>query len=325
MSDDAVLTRRPSSLNDFSYNPLEDKYNTVAVIGAGGVGAACASNCILLKACSEVLLVDIAEDRCEGEALDLQDAGFVTGVRCKHATYEEAGQADVIVITAGVGQKPGEPRTSLIGRNYAILKSIFKSMEPLNPDAVILVVSNPCDVLTYLAQKLSGLDRNQVFGSGTFLDSQRFRIAVSHKLKVSPSAVNAFVLGEHGDSQFAATSTATIGGVPFSSFPELTPEFLKQAEADARNRAYEIIAKKGATYHGIGACVATMVDCIFLNERLVFPLSVRDSKANVCVSQPAVLGRSGIEAILPIPMSDEEKKLYDASCGAMRAILDEVA
>jgi len=182
--EDDVFWRRQPSLYEFETNPLEAKFSRVAVIGAGSVGAACASNLILLKTCSEVIMVDIDEERCEGEVLDLEDAGFISGVRCKKGTFEDAGSADIIVITAGVGQKPGESRVKLIEKNKSILKSIFDSMKPLNQEAIVLVVANPVDILTYLAQRLSGLSKHQVFGSGTFLDTQRFCRAVSGKLKV---------------------------------------------------------------------------------------------------------------------------------------------
>lgn len=319
---DKMMIRRQNWKYDFHMNPLEGKFTKVAVIGAGAVGAACASNLILLKVCSEVILVDIADDRCEGEVLDLEDAGFVSGARCVKGTFEEAGQADVIVMTAGVGQKPGETRIQLIGKNKTILRSIFASMEPINPDAIILLVSNPVDILTKIAQDLSTLKNHQIFGSGTFLDTQRFRIAVASKLQIAPSAVNAYVLGEHGDSQFAATCGATIGGVPITLFESLTPEFLAEAAEAAKNRAYEIIDKKGATYHGIAACVATMVDSILNNRKMVFPLSVRDKDANVCISLPTVLGRDGAERILPLELNEEEREKYDNSCRTMREVLD---
>lgn len=322
--DDAnMMIRRQSSSYDFHMNPLEGKVTKVAIIGAGAVGAACASNLILLKVCSEVILVDIAEDRCEGEVLDLEDAGFVSGVRVVKGTFAEAGQADVIVITAGIGQKPGESRIQLIGKNKAVLKSIFSSMSPVNPDAIILLVSNPVDILTKVAQDLSTLSKHQIFGSGTFLDTQRFRIAVASKVQVAPSAVNAYVLGEHGDSQFAATSSATIGGVPISLFESLTPEFLNEAAEAAKMRAYEIIDKKGATYHGIAACVATMVDSVLNNRKMVFPLSVLDKKANVCISLPTILGRDGAEKILPLQLNKEEHAKYENSCKTMREVLDQ--
>lgn len=185
--------------------------NRVAIIGAGSVGAAVAYAVLLRHVCSEVVLNDVDEKVCKGQVADLEDGSFLTNSRVKYGTLKDCGQCDLIVITAGAKQREGETRVQLIDRNHAILKSVINGMKPLKPSAILLLVSNPVDVLAYFAQKLSGLPPNQVFGSGTFLDTARLRRAIAHKVGVADTAVHAYVLGEHGDSQFCAWSSAHIG------------------------------------------------------------------------------------------------------------------
>ena len=172
--------------------------SSLAIIGAGNVGASVAYAAVLKKVASEILLVDIDEKRCEAQVLDISDAAFLSNTRIRVGTFKEAGQCDIIVITAGAAQRPGETRMDLVGRNYQILASCISEMKPFKPSTVLILVSNPVDVLTYFAQKLSGLPRSQVLGSGTYLDSARLRQSLSLKLKINENAIHAYVLGEHG-------------------------------------------------------------------------------------------------------------------------------
>ncbi|KAJ3334899.1 hypothetical protein HDU93_007073 [Gonapodya sp. JEL0774] len=197
------------------------KRSRVAIVGAGSVGAAIAYACMLRGVPAEILLVDIVEDAVKGQVLDLSDAQFVQNVKVKQGSFPEAGQSDIIIITAGAKQKPGESRIEV-------------------------------DILTSLAQSLSGLPSSQVFGSGTFLDSERLRVYIAEKLKVSETSVHAFALGEHGDSQFIAWSAASVGGAPVLNFPEFKDADLAAIQKSISHKAYDIIALKGATYFGIG-------------------------------------------------------------------------
>jgi L-lactate dehydrogenase len=297
------------------------KSSSIAIIGAGSVGAAIAYALMLRKVSAEVLLVDIDEKRCEGEALDLSDGQIVSTTKVKKGTYAEAGQCDIIVISAGAKQREGESRVQLIDRNYKILNSVFNSMKPLSPNAVILLVANPVDVLAYFAQKISGLPRHQVFGSGTFLDSARLRGQIAEKLNVSEAAVHAYILGEHGDSQFAAFSSARVAGMPLLSFPQLNQKDLDDMAEYTKNKAYKIIEGKGATYFGIGAVVSSICESVLRNERHIRPVSCYQESLGCYLSMPCVLGSKGIEQILPIPLDEKEKKQLAESAASLKKII----
>lgn len=292
----------------------------VAVIGAGSVGATIAYALLMRKVASEILLVDIVPEVVSGQVLDLSDSAFLGSTVIRGGTYEEAGQCDVIVITAGAKQNPGESRTELIGRNYKILSSVIGSMQPIQKDAILMLVANPVDILTSIAQKLSGLPKKQVFGSGTYLDSGRLRLLLSQKLNVSEVSIHAYVLGEHGDSQFIAWEAAHVGGKPLLSFPAIQQLDKEQVAKEVSGKAYEIIKLKGATYFGIAACVSSLTQCILLNQRHIRPLSVYHEKLGAVLSVPAVIGRNGIEEIFDIPLAKEEQAKLEQSAATLKEI-----
>ncbi|CAG8570313.1 15551_t:CDS:2, partial [Acaulospora colombiana] len=211
---------------------------------AGSVGASIAFALLIQKICSTILMVDIVQEAVEGQVLDLSDANFISSTQVRAGTFQEAGQCDIVIVTAGAKQKPGETRVELIERNYKILDNVINSMKPLNPDVILLLVANPVDVLTHIAQKLSGLPKNQVFGSGTFLDSARLRLRLAQKLGVSESAIHSYVLGEHGDSQIIAWSSAHVGGKPLLDFPEIANLDKELVAKEIAGKAYEIIKLK---------------------------------------------------------------------------------
>ncbi|CAJ0833962.1 8352_t:CDS:2, partial [Entrophospora sp. SA101] len=282
----------------------------VAIIGAGSVGATIAFALLIQKISSEILLVDVVEDTVKGQVLDLSDANFISSTQVRGGTYQEAGQCDIIIITAGAKQKPNETRIQLIERNYKIMDNVINSMKPINPKSLLLLVANPVDVLTSIAQKISGLPKHQVFGSGTFLDSARLRLKLSSLLKVSETAIHCYVLGEHGDSQIIAWTSAHVGGKPLLDYQEikdLKDEEREQIEKEIANKAYEIINLKGATYFGIAGCVSMLVQSITLNQRQIRPLSVYSEEYECVLSMPAVLGSNGIERIIEVKLSDQEK------------------
>jgi len=292
----------------------------VAVIGAGSVGSTIAYALLMREVCSEILLVDIVPEVVYGQVLDLSDSAFLSSTVIRGGTYQEAGQCDVIVITAGAKQNPGESRTELIGRNYNILKSVIGSMQPLNKDAILMLVANPVDVLTSIAQKLSGLPKKQVFGSGTFLDSGRLRLILSKVLGVSELAIHAYVLGEHGDSQFIAWEAAHVGGKRLLDIPAIQALDREQIAKEVAGKAYEIIKLKGATYFGIAACVSSLTQCILLNQRHIRPLSVYNEKLGAVLSMPAVVGSHGIEEIFEIPLAPEEQAKLEQSAKTLKEI-----
>ncbi|CAG8449461.1 12046_t:CDS:10, partial [Cetraspora pellucida] len=265
----------------------------VAIIGAGSVGASIAFALLLQKISSEILLVDIVSETVEGQVLDLSDANFISSTQVRGGTFQEAGQCDIVVITAGAKQKSGESRVELIERNYKILDYVIGSMKPFNPDIILLIVANPVDVLTQIAQKLSGLPEKQVFGSGTFLDSARLRLKLASMLGIAENAIHSYVLGEHGDSQIIAWSSAQVGGKPLLDFPEVQNLDKEVVAKEIASKAYKIIELKGATYFGIAGCVSIM---------------------------PVVLGNQGIERIVDVSLSEEEKNKLRRSALTLKSI-----
>lgn len=294
----------------------------LAIIGAGSVGAAICYAALLKKVASEILLVDVDTARCEAQVLDISDAAFLSETKVSVGNFKEAGQSDIIVITAGAKQRPGETRVELIDRNYAILKSCIDGMKPFNPEAVILIVSNPVDILTFFAQKLSGLPTNQVFGSGTFLDTARLRLILSEKMNVSETACHAYVLGEHGDSQFVAWSSAHVGTTPLLSYPEMKNENLEAISTAVKNKAYTIINALGFTCHGIGGCAASICESVFNNTRQVRPVSHFIEDLGVCISMPAAIGSHGIVKTLRPPLDPAEEESLRKSAAGMRAVIE---
>ncbi|KAJ4376008.1 hypothetical protein N0V83_001288 [Neocucurbitaria cava] len=269
----------------------------IAILGAGDVGATIAYSLIMNPVAGEILIVDPKEEVRDAQVQDLSDATFHgnTSTRVRAGTHKEAGQCDIVVITAGAKQKKGESRTDLIGRNKAILDSAISDMKPFRPDTILLLVANPVDVLTYFAQQFSSLPKHQVLGSGTFLDTARLRGILASKAGVAASSIDAYVLGEHGESQFVAWSLASIGGVPLDSALEKGVEIDKKKIADeTRGKATAIMESKGATNYGIGGVAASICKSVLFDERIVRPVSAWQEELGVCLSLPAVVGRAGV-------------------------------
>jgi len=297
------------------------KHSKIAVIGAGNVGATTAYALLLSNVTGEVILVDINEERCKGEVLDLSDAlPFCEASKVRSGTAQDAGQADIIVITAGTPQVPGQSRTELVEQNAQIVNSIIKSLKPINPQAIIIVVSNPVDVMTLCAQKTSGLPQNQVFGSGTILDTQRLRGSIAKEIGFAEQSIHAYIVGEHGDTQLPAWSSAYAGGIPLKNFPQLTPDKLDAIAKQTRQKAYEIIECKQATFYGIAACVAHICEAIVFDQKLILPLSTYVQEYDVALSMPVVLGERGIEQQLPIPLNNDEKQKLEESARHLREV-----
>ncbi|KAI9251747.1 lactate dehydrogenase/glycoside hydrolase [Phascolomyces articulosus] len=292
----------------------------VAVVGAGAVGSTIALLTMMKNVASEILLVDQNGEFALGQTWDLADANIVNSTKVRQGTYKEAGQSEVVVITAGAKQQPGESRQQLIDRNYHILKEIIGGMQPIRKDAVIMLVTNPVDTLTLIAQNLSGLPRSQVFGSGTFLDTSRLTVYLSDLFDISASCIHAYVLGEHGDSQFIAWNAASIGGRPLLSFPEVQKLDKEKVRLSIANKAMDIIQHKGSTYYGIGACASSICESVLRNSMDIRPLSVYVKEVGTVISLPAKVGANGIEATLPIPLGPEEHRQFMESVKKLREI-----
>lgn len=279
--------------------------NCIAIIGAGSVGATCAYALLLRRISSQILLVDPDIPRLNAQVQDLSDAAFLSNTRVRSATPREAGQCNIVVITAGAKQREGESRRDLIHRNHAIISCVIQDMSPTRNDAVLLLVSNPVDALTYFAQKLSGLPKGQVIGSGTYLDSVRLRSALAQQIQVADADIDAYVLGEHGDSQTVAWSTAAVAGRPIQSLVPSASSLSSLAIA-AKDKAYSIIAAKGATAYGIASVVSAICESIIFDQRHVRPLSHWVERFGTCISLPAVLGNGGVLRTIDIPLNEEE-------------------
>ncbi|KAK3836778.1 MAG: lactate dehydrogenase A [Linnemannia gamsii] len=290
----------------------------MAIIGAGSVGSSIAFACLMRSVVSEILINDFNTKVCEGQVLDLQDAAFVSSTKVRVGTPKECGQADIIVITAGARQKPGESRDELVLRNEDILRSVLDGLQPIKKSAILMLVANPVNVLTCMAQKLSGLPPHQVIGTGTYLDSVRFRVAIKDRLKVSETSVHAYIVGDHGDKQVAVWSSASIGGKPMLAFEEIRKMDRAAESAKVARKAYSIIDLKGATSFGIAAVVSEVALCITLNKLSVVPLSTYCDRFDACLSFPVSLGTNGVERIVYPDMDEAELALVEESAVATR-------
>jgi L-lactate dehydrogenase len=285
------------------------KQPVIAVIGAGAVGSATAYALMLRNVAAKIMIVDADADKCCGEVQDLKDTLSLshTSSVCM-ASLQDAGQADIIIITAGIAQKPGQKRIDILATNHDIIGSVIHSMKPIKSSSIIIMVTNPVDILTRYVQEISGLPRTRVFGSGTLLDSNRLRGLLGEKLSINPASIQAYVLGEHGDNQFVVWSSAQIGGVSLSSFFKQQDQ--EELAEKAKYKAYDIISRKGCTAFGVASSLVTYVENIVGDLKLVCPLSCFIDDLGVCLSMPVVLGAQGIERILrPALNKQEQEKL----------------
>ena len=295
------------------------------IIGTGNVGASIAFSLINQRtAVNELVLVDINTADAEGEAMDLRDALAVAPsyMKIKAGSYADAKGCDIIVITAGANQKPGETRLDLLKKNASIFRPMVKEIMSNGFRGIFLVITNPMDVMTYLVWKYSGLPSDHIIGSGTVLDSARLRLKLSERLNIHPKSIHAFQVGEHGDSEFALWSTASISGQPVTSM--LSQEALDEVEDYARNEAYEIIAKKGAAHYGIGVCTTHIIHSILNDERRVLSISSYDDNQNVFTGFPTIIGRRGAIKRLDINLSEEEGIKYQKSVNTIKNAIKEL-
>lgn len=298
------------------------KTSKIAIIGAGAVGSTTAYAIMLKNIAAEIILVDINTERCEGEVLDLSDAlSFYRSSDIRRGSTKDIHDADIIIICAGIAQKPGQTRTELLQKNSGIIESIFKEICPINKNSIVIMVSNPVDLMTLKAQKCANIPRNQIFGTGTMLDSQRVNVLLADIVSVAEQSITAYILGEHGDTQFPAWSCAYIAGIPISEFPGVTPKQLDAVANQVKNKAYEIIKCKGATYYGIAACVAKLCECILFNQHLILPVSQYLEEFELYLSMPAVIGRNGIEQRISLMLNDKEESMLAHSAHVLKELL----
>ena len=296
----------------------------VAVIGCGFVGSSSAFALMQSGLFSEMVLIDADTKRAEGEAMDISHGiSFARPMQIYAGNYDDITDAAIIVITAGANQKPDETRLDLIKKNAAIMKSIVGEIKKRDFGGILLIVSNPVDILTLIALKESGYPSNRVIGSGTVLDTGRFKYLLGEHLDVDSRSVHAFIIGEHGDSELAAWSNARIGGLKVNDFCELRGHFnheqsMKKIFENVRNSAYEIIERKHATYYGIAIAVKRICEAIVRNEKSILPVSSLMTGEyglnDVVLSIPAVVDETVVQKVIPIELNDEElTKLKDSA------------
>lgn len=302
----------------------------LSVIGAGSVGTSLAYAAMLRGSANVVALYDVNEKKVDAEVLDLAHGlQFMAGSDLVGgADISVTANSDIVVITAGAKQNPGQTRLELAAKNAAILEGLMSDLVALSPDAIFVLVTNPVDVLTAATVKFSGLPANRVFGSGTVLDSSRLRWLVGREIGVSPRSVHSLIIGEHGDTEFALWSSATIGQVPLCQWRNeagelvFSKELLTDLQAEVTNSAYRIIEGKGATNYAIGVAGARIVEAVLNNQNAVLPVSSVQSGLmgidGVSISVPSIVGRNGVIRPLEFPMDAEERMKLDLSVEALR-------
>lgn len=302
-----------------------------AVIGCGFVGSTIAYALMQKGTFSELVLLDSNHAKAEGEAMDISHGlPFAHAMDIREGDYEDIADASVVIITAGANQKPGETRLDLVQKNAAIMRSIIREVKRVKCEGILLIVSNPVDILTQVALEESGFPKERVIGSGTVLDTARLKYLVSEKLKVDSRNVHAFIVGEHGDSELAVWSCANIYGIGLEDFAKMRgySEFEKEKDEiyhAVRDSAYEIIERKGATYYGIGMAAARIAESIVRDSHTVAPVSVslngEYGLSGLCLSIPTVIGRDGAEQILEINFSEEENRKLRESADELKNVL----
>lgn len=295
----------------------------VGIIGAGGVGSATAFALIMRGVARKVVLIDMDKKRAQAEAMDIAHATpFAYASKVKCGSYEDLSGSEVVIITAGANQKTGESRIDLLGRNVKIFQDIIPQVVKSVPNAILLIATNPVDIMTEVALKLSGFPRERVIGSGTVLDTARFKTLLGYHLGVSTKSVHANVIGEHGDSEVLVWSNGDAGTVPLIQLAEkqgkqITPEIVDEIDDCVRNAAYKIIDGKGSTFYGIAGALCRICQAIATNEYAILTVSSQhdevESITNVCLSLPTVIGKRGVHQVIYPPLSEDEHILLENS------------
>ncbi len=314
----------PAKLND----------RKVAIIGCGFVGSTCAFALMESGVFSEMVLLDVNTDRAEGEALDISHGlAFASPMDIYAGNYDDIADAGVIIVTAGANQKPGESRIDLAARNVEIFRSIMSEIKKRKCGGILLIVANPVDILTYAAIKLSGIPEQRVIGSGTVLDTGRLKQILSERLMVDPRNVHVRILGEHGDSELIAWSSAHVAGIPLEDFFNMrldgSYETFREDVSDlVRNSAYEIINKKNATYYGIAMAVTRICETIARDEKSVLSVSnIMQGEygiTDVALSTPCIVGKEGIEVRMPPSLNFLEQSQLKSSADQLKAVIEEL-
>lgn len=306
----------------------------ISIIGAGAIGATTAFALLQKGIAREIVINDINQEKALGEVLDLMHgSALASPCNVTLGALEDTKDSDIIIITAGVAQKPGETRLDLVDKNYKIFKSFVPTLAKLSPNAILLVVSNPVDILAYMTYKLSGFPKERVIGSGTVLDTTRLRSLLGKYFGVDGRIVQGYVLGEHGDSEFVPWSSLTIGNIPIKDFSnQLSIEWDEATEKviadDVKNAAYEVINRKGATAFSVAAVLTRIVEAFLKDEKTILSVStlLNDYYGvnETYLSVPTIVGKNGVEKVLNIQFSEEEKEKFVSSANLMKQYIDRI-
>ena len=308
----------------------------IAVVGAGNVGSTVAYTLMLSGLVSEIVLLDINKDKAEGDAMDMSHGvSFVTPVKVTAGGYSDIEGSDMVIITAGANQRGDEKRTDLLKRNADIFKSIIDNiLRYCHDDTILMVVTNPVDILTYITCKMSGFSKNNVIGSGTVLDTSRLKFLLGEHANVDKRNVHTYIIGEHGDSEVAAWSVTSIAGMSIENYFGNTDngESIEMCRNEfynkTKNAAYEIIDKKGSTYYAIALAVKRIVEAIIGDENSILTVSSmlegEYGISDICLSVPTIVGAGGAERIVGIDFSDEEISGLKKSADTMKALVKEI-
>lgn len=305
-----------------------------AIIGCGFVGATTAFSIVQSGMFSEIVLIDADKKKAEGEAMDLNHGvPFIHTMKIYAGDYSDIADCYITIITAGGGQKPNQTRLDLVKQNANIFKSIVPQITAVNTEGILLIVSNPVDVLTYVALKLSGLPSNRVIGSGTVLDTARLKYLLGEHLGVDSRSVHAFIIGEHGDSELPVFSSANVSGIDLDGFCDSVNGACEKRDLDeiyqeVKDSAYKIIERKGATYYAIALATTRIVEAIVKNQHSVLPVSCYIDNhygiSDICLGIPAILGSNGIEKVLDIPLNAEESEKLTTSAKTLKQVIKDI-
>ncbi|MEG0255259.1 MAG: L-lactate dehydrogenase [Vagococcus sp.] len=309
----------------------DSNHQKIIVVGNGAVGSSYTFALVTQNIAQEIGIIDIDKNKAEGDAIDLSHAlAFTSPKKIYAAEYSDCKDADLVVITAGAAQKPGETRLDLVNKNLHIFQGIIKSIVDSGFNGIFLVASNPVDILTYATWKFSGFPQHKVIGSGTSLDSARFRQTIAELVGVDARNVHGYILGEHGDTEFPVWSHANIAGLQIYEWvkdhPEVDEEELVNIFFKVRDAAYTIIDKKGATFYGIAVALARITKAILNDENAVLPLSVyldgHYGLNDIFIGAPAVINSNGVQSVIEIPLTDAEQEKLDYSAEKLKEVMD---
>ncbi|WP_423738835.1 L-lactate dehydrogenase [Clostridium cochlearium] len=313
---------------------MEKKGIKISIIGAGFVGATTAYALMMEGLASEIVIVDINKEKSEGEAMDLaHGVSFVKPVNIIAGDYKDTKDSDIVIITAGAGPKPGETRLDLINKNYEIFKGIVPEVVKYSPKSILLVVSNPVDILTYVTYKLSGFPPERVIGSGTVLDTSRFRYLLGEHFKLDVRNVHTYILGEHGDSEIAAWSLTNVAGISVDDYCKdickgCEGNFKNRIPEEVKNAAYEVLERKGYTSYAIALAVRRIVEAIIRNEDSILTVSTllrgEYDIHDIYMGIPSIIGETGIKRVLEVKLSEDEEKQLKESAKVLKENLNKI-